>query len=473
MSKQNIKRMVVNENRRMFEAANVHRLTTSWDSNNYTADQVIYSQLTTLRARARQQARNNDYVARLIQILQNNVVGATGFKARSQVTDYQEKPDKIVRKVIESGWQDYCEEVDLVSFQHLIMASMITDGEAFVYFRDTPDSVMPELIDPARIDVEYNRSENGINPIIMGIEYNQYLKPVAYHVNDSYEKSHPGTGENSGQNVERTRVPAENIAHLFKKNTVGQKRGIPWVAASLGRLFQLGRYEEAALTAARIGAAKMGFFRSDASDEYSGDEESGDMQLNAEAGTFENIGAMQFQAFDPSYPAGEFKTFMTQTLQGIASGLGVDYHTLGNDLSGVNYSSARVGMLETREYFKTIQGWMISGFLKPLFKRWLSTELFNQRLTIKERPLNRGLFYYLPVSFVGRRWDWVDPQKEAQGKRIQWEMRTLSLSQIIRERGDDPEEVFNEIAEENKRLKELGITPVDVLEKLGANDAEQ
>ena len=471
--KQNLKRMVVTENRRMFEAANAHRLTQSWDSNSYTADQVIYSQLNTLRARARQQARNNDYVSRLIQILQNNVVGAQGFKARSQVTDYEDKPDKVVRKVIENAWRDFGESVDLVSFEQLIISSLVTDGEAFVYFRDTPDGVMPELIDPARVDVEFNRSANGQPLIIMGIEYSQHLKPVAYHINDSYEKAHPGTGDTSGQNVPRTRVSAESISHLFKKNYVGQKRGIPWIAVSLGRLFQLGRYEEAALTAARIGAAKMGFFRSDDSEEFTGDEESGDMQLNAEAGTFENIGSMQFQAFDPSYPAGEFKTFMTQTLQGISAGLGIDYHTLGNDLSAVNYSSARIGMLETREYYKTIQGWMISGFLKPLFKRWLSTELFNQRLKIKDKPLNRGLSYYLPVSFVGRRWEWVDPQKEAQGKRIQWEMRILSLSQIIRERGDDPDEVFNEIAEENKVLEKLGITPVDVLEKLGAINAGQ
>ncbi len=32
-----------------------------------------------------------------------------------------------------------------------------------------------------------------------------------------------------------------------------------------------------------------------------------------------------------------------------------------------------------------------------------------------------------------------------------------SRAAIIREQGRDPEDVFNEIAEENKRLKELGI----------------
>lgn len=470
----NFKRMVVKDNRRMFDAGNQNRLTMSWSTNDFTADQVIFSQLDTLRARAREQSRNNDYVARLIQVLQNNIVGSNGFKARSQIVDFQGKPDLVARKAIEFAWSEYVESLDLVSLFILMIANLVTDGEVFVYLRETAQGIKPDLIDPARIDTQFNRSTDEGPLVIMGIEYNEFLEPIAYHVNDSYEKGHPGTGAQGSALTPRTRVPAANMIHLFKKLYVGQKRGLPWVAASLARLFQLGRYEEAALTAARIGAAKMGFFRSDDDEEYTGDGESGEMQLNAEAGTFENIGAMNFEAFDPTYPAGEFKTFMDKTLQGIASGLGIDYHTLGNDLSGVNYSSARVGMLETREYYKTVQGWMITNLIKPLFKRWLQTELFYQRITIKQRPLSRGLFYYLPISFVGRRWEWVDPQKEAMGKKIQWEMRTLSLSQIIRERGDDPDEVFQEIAEETKRLKDLGITPEQVMKKVEAKqNAEQ
>lgn len=452
----------------MFESGTAQRLTSSWDSNNYTADQVLYSQLDILRARARQQARNNDYVVRLIQILQNNIVGASGFKARSQVVDYQGKPDSPVRKVIESAWMNYNEENDLISFEQQIIAALVTDGEAFVYLRAHSNGVKPELIDPARIDTQFNRTDQGGPLVIMGIEYNQLLEPVAYHVNDDYQKAHPSAGDSAGASHKRTRVPAADMLHLFKKLYVGQKRGIPWIAVSLGRLFQLGRYEEAALTAARIGAAKMGFFRSDDNDEYTGDGESGDMQLNAEAGTFENIGSMKFEAFDPTYPAGEYKTFIDRAIRGFTAGWSVDFHTIGNDLSEVNYSSARIGMLETREYYKSVQGWLITKLIKPLYKRWLSTELFYQRLTINQRPLNRGLFYYLPVAFVGRRWEWVDPQKEAAGKKIQWEMRTLSLSQIIRERGDDPDEVFEEIAEENAKLEALGITPEQVFNKMEA-----
>ena len=465
--------MSVTDGRRMFDAGSASRLTQSWGCSDFTPDQIAFTQLETLRARARQQSRNNDYVVRLIQILQNNVIGAQGFKLRSKIVDFNGKKDDLARSAVESAWNEFLYDSDLIELFQLLLAALVTDGEFFLYMREIEGEIRPELVDPSLIDVNFNRSEGGKNLIVMGIEFDRNMKAVAYHVNSKYKSAHPSSGNPAATIEDRQRIGADQMLHVFKKLYVGQKRGFPWLAASLNRLFQLGRYEDAALTAARIGAAKMGFFRSDDDDDYTGDGESGDMSLNAEAGTFENIGSLEFQQFDPSYPAGEFQGFMTKTLQGIASGLGIDYHSLGNDLSNVNYSSARVGMLETREYFKTLQSWLIGKMMKPLFKRWLSFELFYERISVNGRPLNRGLFYYLPSEFVGRRWDWVDPQKEAKGKQIQYEMRTISLSQIIRERGDDPDDVFQEIADEKKLLDSLGISPEQVVEKLGENDEQE
>ncbi len=103
----------------------------------------------------------------------------------------------------------------------------------------------------------------------------------------------------------------------------------------------LGAYEDAALVAARIGASQMGFFKSPAGDQFEGDSESDDgFEMEAEPGMFRNIGSLEFQQFDPKYPTGEFPSFMKQCLRGISSGSGVDYNTVANDLSDVNYSSA-------------------------------------------------------------------------------------------------------------------------------------
>jgi lambda family phage portal protein len=454
-------------NLRMYEAANTDRLVNSWDSQPWTIDQIIFTQLEKLRARAREQTRNNAYLSKLVLTLQNNIVGASGFQVKPCPVDSKGVVDELAGRVVKAGWNGWTEEIDLVSMEHLIMAALVTDGESILIIKQGRNrQIVPTFVDPALLDVNYNRNEKGKNIIKFGIEYDDYKRPVKYWFNDDYSTHHPMVGNTAHANVNRTGVPAENVIHIFRKQWVGQTRGIPWAAVALADLFQVGRYKSAAVTAARIGAAKMGFFSNEDGEEYKGDEESGGYNLNAEAGTFENIGNMRFEPFDPTYPAGEFEVFLNKVLQGISAGVGVDAHTITNDLSGVNYSSARVGMLETREYYKTIQNWFVSACIRPLYQKWLSCELIMGRLKAGNMALNRGLEYYKPARFQGRRWDWVDPSKEMDGKAKAYNLRTTSISQIIRERGDDPAEVFKEIAEEKKQLEQMGISPETVMGKL-------
>ena len=81
---------------------------------------------------------------------------------------------------------------------------------------------------------------------------------------------------------------------------------------------------------------------------------------------------------------------------GISSGWGVDYHSIGNDLAGVNYSSARVGMLETRELYKTLQVWLTNQLVRPIFRRWIELENMSGRLPVKKKSLHE----LLPATFV-------------------------------------------------------------------------
>ncbi|MBY6104900.1 phage portal protein [Ferrimonas balearica] len=479
MKRNNIARMVVKDAQRMFDAASGGRLQASFDASGYTIDQVIYAELDTLRGRARNQGRNNDYVRRFRQLLRVNILGHAGFALRSLVTDWEGQPDRLARQAIEQRWKVWCKRHKLTAKLRTAINSMPTDGEALVYTEAHRDGLRVRLLDPALLDTAYNVNESGKNLIRFGIEYDAFDEPVAYHLNEDYSHHHPGVGQHGASaGVNRKRIPAGQIHHLFFAEWVGQRRGLPWIASSMARLFQAHQLEYAAVTAHRIGAAKMGFFKEENGEEYTGDGESGDMALNAEAGTFENIGSLDFVPFDPTYPAGEFTQVHDQHLRATAAGWGMDFHTLANKLSDVNYSSARVGLLETREFYKELQEWVVESVIEPLFAAWLELELLAGRITVPTRTgpkaLKRELAYYLPANFVGRRWAWVDPQKEAAAKKTEVEMRSTSLSQVIRERGDDPEDVFAEIADEQARMKALGITPVQVLKpKEASKDGDQ
>lgn len=76
--------------------------------------------------------------------------------------------------------------------------------------------------------------------------------------------------------------------------------------------------------------------------------------------------------------------------------------------------------------------------------------------------------------FQGRRWDWVDPAKDAQGDVIRINNRLISRSRICEESGDDWEEILFEIAEEEMLMDELGLSAMlQVQPKPSADDQPQ
>ena len=451
--------------RTMFSAALGDRLNASWTTTVYTADQMIYNNLESLRARARDQYANNDYVKRFAGLVRNNVVGGSGIKYQCKVLDNSGKPDELVRNAIEQRWRDFCETeqhgLDFIELQGLAINTLIYDGEVFLIEHSAGDfNYGLEMLDAHHCDVKLNKELQAGRYVRFGIEYDRNHRPTAYYFKlpSSQSPIHHDWRD------KYTRIPAERVRHLFVKEWAGQKRGLPWIATGLQRLKMLSAYEDAALVAARVGASKMGFFSNNSDKQYEGDGVDGDgfTQITVEPGTFENIGDMQFQAFDPDYPKGEFAAFTDAILRGLSAGLNVDHHSISNNMSGVNYSSARIAMLETRETWKALQDWFIRKLVKLVFYEWLERQILFQKISIPSRqgprPLNRGFDYYKPATFTGRRWDWVDPQKEITAKQNALASRMCSLSSIIRERGDDPDEVLREIAEDEVKLRELGLT---------------
>jgi capsid protein len=84
-------------------------------------------------------------------------------------------------------------------------------------------------------------------------------------------------------------------------------------------------------------------------------------------------------------------------------------------------------------------------------------------------PLRRPVNEYLPAHFQGRRWAWVDPQKDGFANQLAIQQRLKSRSQIIREQGDDPDEVFRACAQDEAKLRELGLTTADMQEPTDDN----
>lgn len=461
------------KNHRAFQAAQNTDLTYSWQSQPLPIDQEIRQSLSTLRARSREQAQNNDYMKRFLRLAIRNVIGPNGFSFQVHTKRKNGQPDKPANDAIEKALKEFFKKPLMNgrgSFRaacSTVLRTVLTDGEILV--RKVRSGMAPnrfrlglQLIDAQTLDVNYFRDLDNGNTIRMGIEYNQWDQAVYYHFHQPVKNEQAYTYR--GKHY--LRIPAKDVLHVYIAEIVDQHRGLPEGTTAMWRMKQLHGYEDAAVIAARIGAAKMGFFSSKGGEAYTGseyetagDEDSAPIIDAASPGTFEDIGDRTFHSFDPDYPHQQFGDFVKATLRGISSGLDVSYNAISNDLEGVNYSSIRAGVLEDREAWKTLQAFMIEEFCLPVYEWWLDSVLAN-RVAVFESgaTLNPELKEkYMDITVQGRRWSWVDPQKDMAANEKAIELGLRSRSEIIREMGRDPDEVWLEIQKERERLKELGI----------------
>lgn len=460
---------------RAFDAARVNRLTSTWLGTLNTIDMELRGDLDRLRARSRDQANNNDYIRRFLRMAERNIAGPSGFTLQARSVDYVNSkavPSTLDNAAIEMAFYRWarkgsCEITGRMGFadvQRNIIRAVARDGEALVRKITGPASGNPyglalQLLDVARLATMVNRAPAiGQNAIIMGVEVNVYQRPVAYHL---YEHA-PGGAQGQGKII---RIPADEIFHLYLPEHAEQSRGIPWAHSALLRLHNLKGYEEAAVIAARVGAAKMGFFTTpdgSAAGLASDTDSAGEFVTDAEAGTFEVLpDGYKFESFNPDYPHQQYGEFVKSCLRGIASGLDISYNSLANDLEGVNYSSLRSGALEERDQWMTLQNWFAEAFLTPLYEEWLRMALLNQQITIGANPLPLSRYEkFREHIWQPRRWSWVDPLKDIEAARLAVQSGVQSPQQIAAQMGMDAEDVLDSIAAFEAMVEAKGVSMV-------------
>ena len=140
--------------------------------------------------------------------------------------------------------------------------------------------------------------------------------------------------------------------------------------------------------------------------------------------------------------------YTTDQLHAIAAGIGVTYEQLTGDYSEVTYLSARAAQLELRELVEMFR-WIsfIPMACNGIWRWFLDAYYTAGRL--------RTDIY--PAEWTAPAFPWIDPSKDVTAAKAEVSGGLTSLSAQIRARGEDPETVFKEIADERKKLKELGV----------------
>ena len=387
------------------------------------------------KARAAALAMNNAMGARIVETWLANLVGK-GWQAQSQ------HPDPAIRRALNNDFEELT-----LPLMPVAVRALVRDGEAFI--RTSVGGVMrpdgsrravfvASALPADQIDPSLTRDLGNGGRIIAGIEFDADDQIVAYHVLPDA----PGTP--FGLIGAPVLVPASDVLHVFDRLFPGQTRGISWLAPVLLKLADFDLASDAMLKSLQVQSLMTGFIR-DAEGGTAGFEAaSGEVNVSLEPGAMRVLPfGSEVEFSTPGQGLAQAVEFVKGQQREIASGVGLTYEMLSGDLSGTNYSSARVGLLEFRRRCSMLQRTLIEAqLLRPLWRRWIDAKALSGEIGASESELSD----YRAVKFVAPGWQWVDPLKEVNGSIRAIEAGLTSRAEVVASQGRDLAELDEEIA---------------------------
>ncbi|KZE35721.1 phage portal protein [Chelatococcus daeguensis] len=415
-----------------------------------------------ITARARWLVRNNGYAANAIESWAGNVVG-DGIKPSSLIADAD------LKARVQRLWLDWTDDSDAEGFtdfygqQRRAAREVFIAGEVFFRFRPRRpgDGLMVplqlQMIPSEMLPLSRNEQVAGGNVIRQGIEFDRIGRRVAYH----FLRRHPGDVTDPGLSGETVRVPASEVIHVIDPVDAGQLRGISRFAPGIVKLFLLDQYDDAELDRKKVAAMHALFITTPAPAEpfdVAESDEGGERTMDLQPGQIVMLEpGEEVQTSAPADVGQTYEPFQYRTLLQVSAALGIPYAYLSNDMLKANYSNSRLALLEFRRRIEAYQhSVMVWQICRRVWARWLDTAVMAGAIALPDYEQQRRV--YLGCSWLPRKWDWVDPLKDARAEIEQIEAGLKSRTQALAERGYDADQVDAEIATDRARERQLGLS---------------
>ena len=458
---------------RAYHAAQGGRLTAGWLAPNSSADSELVSGLQKLRGRSRALVRDSGYAKRAKVIVVNNVVGG-GIGLQAQVKRPRGRLDERINAAIEAAWDVWCRpdschtggKLHFADLERLAIGQVFEAGEILIRkhvgrFGASAVPLALEVIEAERLADHYQVAAlgDGTREVRMGIEVDRFGRPTAYYLRER----HPGDLTLGSYAPDRlVRVPAEQMIHLYVIDRWPQTRGEPWLHTAARRLNDMDGYSEAEIVAARGAAAYMGFLKTPDNTPLPIDGQEGDQrQIGIEPGLMEQLPpGYDVVMNNPNRPNPNMDPFMRLMLREVAAGVGVSYESLSRDYSQSNYSSSRLALLDDRDTWRVLQGWLIRALRYELHREWMRLAVLAQAIPGIALPdYLADPAKYEAVRFKPRGWTWVDPTKEVEAYKQAVRCGFTTVTDVIAATagGQDIEDVLETRERELDLMAEKGL----------------
>lgn len=475
-----------------YDAASTTRRGANWQPNRLGPTTNLWSTLDLMRARCRDEVRNNPWATSAIDNFESQVIG-NGIKPRWTLPD---RPDLKLKIETAFNYWANCTSMDqngklnFYGLQALASREIFEAGEVLCRLYTRPSSwglsvpLQLQLIEGEQMPIWRTMSFGSgdapgmppDNTLRVGLEFDPQKRLVAYQM----YKENPGeTAFYPIDGLTFIRVPAKDCLHAFKPLRAGQLRGQPMLASGLGMLHELEKYTDATVVRRVISRMFAGFINSvTPNDDLPGGllpqgtqpnsgpscswngngnyNPPGVLDATVEPGTMISLLPGESITF-PNLPQdNDFEAFLRVMLHRFAVSVGATYEQITGDLKGVNYSSIRAGLLDFRRKCEQFQrNIIIQQFCMPAIRRWLDEAVMAGVLSLPGYAKDPSP--YLNVQWATPAWPWVDPLKDGQAAQVAVRNGFTSREAIVAEQGEDVVAIDTQQASDNQRADELGL----------------
>lgn len=423
-----------------YEAAKIDRDSIDWIPQNERAEATNQGSRDFIRAKARDKERNSDILNAPLSSRERNIIG-TGFRVQAMLED--EETNTKIEKLF-AKWQrkqncDITGEQSLWELTKMALRRSYVDGGIFFVKTYNGNPQYPLQLQAREVDdLDNTIQEYSGRAVIDGIEVDQYQKVIAYHFKVF---SPQGWLTN-----ETERIEANRVIRLWDKTRPTQIREISPLAPSLKRINEIDEYMRTISIKEKVLASIAVFIkRAIPSFPYGGtfhvtDRKEKYPSLNLYPGMVKDLQAGDdISTVIPNGQAANAKEFITIHQRLFGSGQGLSHEATSRDLSEVNYSSARQGLLEDQKTYADRQIWLIEHFLTEVYEEFIKSAVLAGTLKIPDFWSNQE--FYLNHRWIGPGWSWIDPIKEVNANKISVESGQDNLTNICARQGLDYREV--------------------------------
>lgn len=461
--------------RALYEAADPRAPHKSW-LDTRDGDATVAAAGSKLRNFARHLDQNHDLSRGAIDRLIQFVIGPNGIAIEPLPRTKTGAIHRALADRLLELWDDWTQwpevtwEHDWISVQHALGRALFRDGEVLAQLvtgslpsldhgTQVPFSI--EMIEADHLPFDLNDPARGIT---QGIERNAWGRPRAYHLH----LNHPGAQQLAYSSALfytgglTKRVPTDNILHLKLADRIKQARGVTKLAAVIRRLSDIKDYEDSERIAAKVAANLTAYVKRTVPelmpDGYYYPLEGSETPAAPRA--FPTQAGMVFDDLRPGEDVGvidskrpnpNVEAFRGGQLRAASAGIGVSYSSLARDYNGT-YSAQRQELVEQQSYYELLTALFVGQLARPVWQRFVSEAVASLAVRL---PADLNPTTLLKASYRGPAMLWIDPVKEIEAQVMAIDHCLISPPQVIRKRGDNPDDVIKQTDDWNQQLDKI------------------